>query len=224
MLKKIALRKTIKIFLIIGASIFTIKYGEIALRSLNKGYGATIQVETWNKRLAKYEEGEINKKQLKENSLKCIFARIKGLLPQIRESIGDTININKTNAWISNLGVTDGDKEVRKVLNKGEKFFQINETEKYITIGFLEDEGEYLGIYAYSINKENCEIIGEVLLAEATGWENGYKETYSIIKDNFSIRREKKVGTKDWGDHTKWAKDTIISMITFDIEGKMKLE
>ena len=153
----------------------------------------------------------------------CLFKRDVSL-PKIREVIGDTININNTNDWLLRLDVTVKDEKIKSIINRGRKFFQINETEKFITIGFLEEEGEYLGIHAYSISKENCEILGKKLIAQATAWENGYKEMYSIFHDDFTIKRQNQTGAKDWGDYTTWKRDTVISILTFSEKGQINLK
>jgi len=154
----------------------------------------------------------------------CILNNEHFKIPKLREAIGDTINIKKVSNWISNLKVSKADKEIQKIINRRGKYFQFDETSKFKTIGILEDEGEYLSIYLFSIDKETCQILGKELIAETTGWENGYKETYSIFGDKFTIKRDKQTGAKDWGDGTKWMRDTIITMITFDEKGNINSE
>ena len=229
--------KLIKILLIIGITIFAYTTGEIAWRYIDEDYTNKLKVETWNRRIAEFEKEQSEKTQIKKadkdetyndkkfnSSIKCLLNEKEIVLPKIREEIGDTINIKYVYNWQLSLERKDEDKELSKIINRGGKFFQINQSENSIQIGFLEDEGEYLGIYVYSVNKKNCEIIGKELIAETTAWENGYKETFSIIKDDNRIKREKKTGAKDWGDGTKWMIDTIITMITFDEMGTINLE
>lgn len=177
-------------------------------------------------RMVEKEILEIPKNELEEQDIteNCVFNHRNFFLPKIRKAIGDTINIQNVYDWIFTLKPTDKEKEIKKVTKRGNNFFQINETENFITIGCLEDEGEYLAIRAFSINKKNCEILGKELLAETTDWENGYKETFSIFRDDLIIIREKRTGTKDWGDYTKWKRDTLITKISFDQKGIMKLK
>jgi len=235
--KKIRVAKIIKILLIIGMAIFAYTIGEIAWRYIDKDYANKLKVEIWNSRIAEFEKEQSEKARAKkvnkdeiyhdkkfDSSIKCLLNQKEIVFPKIREEIGDTINIKNVYDWQLSFVRTDEDKELSKIINRGRKFFQIDQSENSIQIGFLEDEGEYLGIYLYSIAKKNCEIIGKELLAETTAWENGYKETFSIIKDDNRITREKKTGAKDWGDGTKWIRDTIKTMMTFDEMGKINLE
>ncbi|MFT5167131.1 MAG: hypothetical protein ACI8P3_002368 [Saprospiraceae bacterium] len=65
-----------------------------------------------------------NQTEQSGKSFDCIFKRGGNLLPRIRESIGDKINIKKTNDWLLSLEMTDEDSEIRKVINQGEKHLQ----------------------------------------------------------------------------------------------------
>jgi len=167
--------------------------------------------------------GNVYQKRV-DNSKECVFKQREIIYPKTIDLLGDTINIKNIDGWISGLKMTNDNLALEKLINRQGIFFQINETEKYAVILFFEDEGDYFGIYLYSLNKENCEILGEELLAEKTSWEHGYKETFSILKDNFKIRRVKQTGAKDWGDYTMWKRDTIVSMITFSENGKIIIE
>jgi len=218
-------------------AIFAYTIREIAWRYIDEDYANKLKVETWNRRIAEFEKEQSEKSRTKkvvkdeiyhdkesDSSIKCLLNEKEVVLPKIREEIGDTINIKYVYDWQLNFVRTNEDKELSKIINRGRKFFQINQSENSIQIGFLEDEGEYLGIYVYSIAKKSCEIIGKELLAETTAWENGYKETFSVFEDEYRIKREKKTGAKDWGDGTKWMRDSIITMIEFDEMGKINLE
>ena len=159
-----------------------------------------------------------------EHSASCIFQNKDYSIPDIRAAIGDTISIEKVATWTLTLDRTIEDKAIREVTNQGDKFFKLKETNQFIAVGFLEDEGEYMHIYAYSINKETCEVLGKVQLAEETVWEHGYKDASSVFQDEISLIRSKNTGARDWGDYSQWSRDTMITIIEFDGDGKIRLE
>jgi len=148
-----------------------------------------------------------------DKNLNCIFKSRNNFLPKIKIYIGDTINVQKITDWHYNSEITDKDNEIRKLIKQGRKFFQIGEDEKFIKVGLLDDENS---IYIYIIEKENCNIFGKELIARETGWEHGYTKTYSIIENDSTLRRIQQTGARDWGDYTKWKRDTIIELINFD--------
>ena len=154
-----------------------------------------------------------------DKSDKCTFKNRKFVLPKIRKFIGDTISIKNTKSWLLNSEKSEEEQQIENVINRGSKFFLINETGGFITIGTFGNEEGHHSIYAFLINKENCEILGMELLAEKSDWEHGYQETFSVFENEFSIKRIKQTGAKDWGDYTKWEKNTIVSIITFTENG-----
>ena len=102
-------------------------------------------------------------------------------LPTIQD-LGDTLSVANVSDWFYKNPVSSLDKELQKIINRGSKFFLIYQTKTFVTIGFLEDEGEYVAVYAYSISKEDCKIISKEILAEETAWENGFTSTYTLFQ------------------------------------------
>lgn len=110
-------------------------------------------------------------------------------LPTISQDIGDTLSIASVSHWVSKNPINAVDKEIQKIINRGLKYFLINQTRTFITVGFLEDEGEYLAVYAYTINKSNCKVISIEILAEETAWENGFTSTYTHFEKGHIPKR-----------------------------------
>jgi hypothetical protein len=48
-----------------------------------------------------------------------------------------------------------------------------------------------------------CENLGRAIIAEEKFWKNGYKESFAIIENDFTLKKMKRVRTKDWGDYIK---------------------
>lgn len=162
--------------------------------------------------------------EIKKKTADCFFQKMTFDLPMISKVIGDTLNIRNVYDWAVFYKPNYDESEIRKIVGRGNNYFHLGGNDLFEIIGFLEDEGEYLGVNIYSINKSTCEILGREILAKETGWENGYKETLSIIEDNFIIKKIKRSGSKDWGDRTKWKRDSSISIISFETNGKILLE
>jgi hypothetical protein len=132
--------------------------------------------------------------ELKEKAKDCFFQKMTFDLPKISEAVGDTLNIRNVYDWAVFYKPNYDESEIRKIVGRGNNYFHLGGNDLFEIIGFLEDEGEYLGVNIYSINKSTCEILGREILAKETGWENGYKETLSIIEDNFIIKKIKRLG------------------------------
>jgi len=168
-----------------------------------------------------------------KKSFDCFLQSREVSLPKIRTVLGDTIKTGNTYAWLKRLASTQDDELILDFvkredqyvdLNRTEKFFVVNETENYISVGCLSDEGEYSAIFLYCVSKSDCGILGKVMLAESSAWEHGYKRTFSVIENDFSIKRMNRNGSKDWGDYTKWKKDTTTTSITFDEKGMIVID
>ena len=101
---------------------------------------------------------------------------------------------------------------------------KIHESVDFLTITFLTDEGEYVALWASSINTSTCLAEKPILMAEETAWEHGYKESFSILEQSGIIRKITRTGSRDWGDYTKWARDSVESRFRFDARGALKAE
>jgi hypothetical protein len=154
----------------------------------------------------------------------CFFQRMEFDFPIIKESLGDTLKIKNVYDWITSFQPEYDETEIRNIIGRGGKYFHLGGNDIFEIIGFLEDEGEYVGVYIYSIDKMTCEILGRAIIAEETFWKNGYNESFAIIETDFTLKKIKRVGTKDWGDYTKWKKDATITLIKFELNGKIFLE
>lgn len=159
-----------------------------------------------------------------KKAIDCFLQETEFDLPNIKEALGDTLKIKNVYDWVSSFEPEYDESEIRKIIGRGRKYFYFGGNDIFEIVGFLGDEGEYLGIYIFSIGKENCQILDEEIIAETTAWENGYKESFSIIEKNFTFKKIKKVGSKDWGDGTKWKRDSTTTIIIFETNGKIHLE
>lgn len=164
------------------------------------------------------------KLEKKEPTDDCFFQKKTFDLPNISETLGDTLKIQSVYDWLVSFEPDYDESEIRKIVGRGGKYFQLSGNDLFEIIGWLEDEGEYLSVHIYSIDKENCEILGKEIIAETTAWENGYKESFSILEADFTIKKIKRVGFKDWGDYTKWKRDSSTTLISFETNGKILLE
>jgi len=124
-------------------------------------------------------------------------------LPTIQD-LGDTLSVANVSDWFYKNPVSSLDKELQKIINRGSKFFLIYQTKTFVTIGFLEDEGEYVAVYAYSISKEDCKIISKEILAEETAWENGFTSTYTLFQLGYMPSRISYKGSKSYQFYRNW--------------------
>jgi len=105
-------------------------------------------------------------------------------LPTFSQAKIDTLSIANVSLWLANKPINTVDKEIQKIIKRGSKFFLIKQTKTFVTLGFLEDEGEYVAVYAYSISKNDCSIISKELLAEETAWENAFSTIFIYLKSS----------------------------------------
>lgn len=160
----------------------------------------------------------------KEKTEDCFFQKITFDLPNISKVVGDTLNIQNIYDWVVSYNPNYDESEIQKIIGQGYKYFRLGKNDLFEIIGFLEDEGEYLSIKFYTIDLVSCRILGNEIIAERSRWENGYKETLSIIEENYTLKKIEKSGSKDWGDGTKWKRDTLNSNIIFEKNGNILIE
>lgn len=153
----------------------------------------------------------------------CIFEDSDYTLIDFHTEFGDTISTKNISRRLSNL-TTPVNRAIRRIIKRGDIFFKISETNRVITVGVLEDEGEYLGVYAYAVDRQTCEILGHVQLAAETAWEHGYRNMFSIFQDEKTLVRIDEAGSKNWGDYKQWKRGTTTTLISFEENGQIKLE
>lgn len=124
-------------------------------------------------------------------------------LPNINYALGDTLSVANVSKWLAKKPISTIDKEIQKIINRGSKYFVIYQTNAFITIGFLEDEGDFLVVYAYSISKKDCRIISKEILAEELSWKSTFTSTFTLFQQGYIPIRIRYKGSQSYKAYNK---------------------
>ena len=128
------MKKAIKILLIIGIAFFAIKYGEIVWRYIDKDYGNKVKVETWQRRVAEFQEEQKQKEHQKENIKDTIYRDEEFLFIANKETKIDVIRNGEqkeiqskgdtlfSNDYVSFFGDLENEPEIFIKFNQRYKF------------------------------------------------------------------------------------------------------
>lgn len=149
----------------------------------------------------------------------CNLIRADTLFPHVRSLFGDTITSRKVFGWMRESEKNVYDAMLHAALQRGSHYFRIFENQDFVLIGFFEEDE---GVYAYSLNKTNCEVKFERKIANESGWENGYKQSYSYLSNDSTLQFNMIYGAKDFGDYQIWKRGSFYKTLIFTKEGMIE--
>jgi len=145
-------------------------------------------------------------------------------LPNVNQAIGDTLSVANVSLWVAKNPVNTVDKEIQKIINKGSKYFLIKQTETFVTIGFMVDEREFLGVYAYSISKKNCKIISKEILAEELIWKSAFTSTYTFFQQGHIPTRISYKSSQSYKPYYSWRTNKTSVQMLLKNDGNWQIE
>jgi len=156
------------------------------------------------------------------DTIQCELTKLNLEALDSHEQMGDTISTPNALRWMKDREKSSYLEAIFAILKQGDDFFLIKDNDQQLILGMVDNEVEYIGIYAISIDKKQCQILRRVLIAEETYSENAFKEAYTIVTGDSSFKtyrrdgsREIEKGSRNWLLGTQIKEIEITSTGTF---------